>query len=359
MQTMQKIRIGVIGCGDIAQIMHLPYLTDLRELYEVPVVCDIVPDVAETVANAFKVPDRCNDYLEVIARSDLDAVAVLTQDHAQVAMAAARAGKHIFVEKPMVYTVEEGRALQEEVEANGVVLMVAYMKRYDPGYELARGLIREMKDVRLIRVHDFAGMLIPDDIYTLYRSTSITPEERSRRQSEVQAKLAAGLGTNQPDLVNAYGLMLGLASHDMTVLRGIFGDPVQVCHAEVFAGGKMIFALLEYPGETRCAWEIGSVQHSTGRWFDEEFSVYSGAQVLTLQFPNPYVRYLPTSVRVRGLEETHYTEKIITASYDEAFRREWRHFYECVTSDIPPRTGVADGLQDVELLRDIVRKAAG
>jgi predicted dehydrogenase len=359
MQTMRKIRIGVIGCGDIAQIMHLPYLAELRELYEVPVVCDVVPDVADSVADAFNIRDRCNDYMEVIARSDVEAVAVLTHDHAPVAMAAARAGKHVFIEKPMVYTVEEGLALQEEVEANDVVLMVAYMKRYDPGYELAQELIRGMKDIRLIRVHDFAGMLTPDDIYTLYRSKSITAEERARRQSEVQARLAAGLGTSQPDLVNAYGLMLGLASHDMTVLRGIFGDPLQICHAEVFAGGKMIYALLEYPGEIRCAWEIGSVQHDTGRWFDEELSVYGGARAVTVRFPNPYVRYLPTTVRVRELEGTQTIEKTITASYDESFRREWRHFYDCITTGVPPRTGVADGLRDVELLRNIVRKAAG
>ena len=356
---MQKIRIGIIGCGDIAQIMHLPFLTELRDLYEVRVVCDVLPDITESVADAFHVPDRCSDYRDVIARDDLDAVAVLTHDHAPVAIAAARAGKHIFVEKPMVYIAEEGRALQEVVEENGVVLMVAYMKRYDPGYEYAQDLIQGIKDIRLIRVHDFGGMLTPDDIYTLYRPISLTPEDRARRQAEVQAKLASGLGTSRPDLVNAYGLMLGLASHDMAVLRGIFGDPVQVCHAEVFAGGRMIFAVLEYQDEVRCVWEIGSVQHSTGRWFDEEFSVYGGAQVVTVQFPNPYVRYLPTTIKVRGLEETHYTEKTITASYDESFRREWRHFYDCVTTGAVPRTGVADGLRDVELLRDIVRKAAG
>jgi predicted dehydrogenase len=356
---MQKIRIGIIGCGDIAQIMHLPFLTELKDLFDVRVVCDVLLDVTESVAETFHIPDYCNEYTDVIARQDIDAVAILTHDHAPVAMAAAQAGKHIFVEKPMVYTVEEGRALQEAVEENGVILLVAYMKRYDPGYEYAQELIREMKDIRLIRVHDFAGMLTPDDIYTLYRSSSLTPEDRSKRQAEVQARLATGLGSSQPDLVNAYGLMLGLASHDMTVLRGIFGDPLQICHAEVFAGGRMISAVLEYPDDVRCVWEIGSIQHTTGRWFDEEFSVYGGARVISIQFPNPYVRYLPTTVKVRELEGTRHIEKLVTASYDESFRREWRHFYDCVTRGAAPRTGVADGLRDVEVLRDIVRKAAG
>jgi predicted dehydrogenase len=87
---MQKIRIGIIGCGDIAQIMHLPFLTELKDLFDVRVVCDVLPDVTECVAETFHIPDYCNEYTDVIARQDIDAVAILTHDHALVAMAAAQ-----------------------------------------------------------------------------------------------------------------------------------------------------------------------------------------------------------------------------------------------------------------------------
>jgi predicted dehydrogenase len=147
-------------------------------------------------------------------------------------------------------------------------------------------------------------------------------------------------------------MMLGLSSHDMTVLRDAFGDPLAVRYAEVIAGGSIVMAVLEYPGEVRCVWEIGNVPQATRNWFDEELTVYGGDQTVTVQFPNPYVRYAPTIVRVWEMDGTAHAERIITASYDESFRREWRHFHECVTMGIAPRTGAADGLRDVEILRD-------
>ena len=57
---MSRVRIGVIGCGAIAQIQHLPFLAELNEEYEVPVVCDISPALAEYVANRFRVPQYSN-----------------------------------------------------------------------------------------------------------------------------------------------------------------------------------------------------------------------------------------------------------------------------------------------------------
>ena len=93
---MERIRIGVIGCGEIAQIMHLPFLTEMRDLFDMRAICDISPALVKQVGDAFHVPDRYTDYAELVTRDNLDAVAILAPDHAPVAIAAARAGKHSF-----------------------------------------------------------------------------------------------------------------------------------------------------------------------------------------------------------------------------------------------------------------------
>jgi predicted dehydrogenase len=352
--------MGVIGCGEIAQIMHLPFLTELRDLFEVRAVCDISPRLAETVGDLFHVPYRYTDYAELLARSDVDAVAVLTLDHAPVALAAAEAGKHILVEKPLCFTLEEGRAMIAAAEQRGVTLMVGYMKRYDPGYEYAQSIFKTMEGVRLIRVHDLTGRgpLAPQQIYTLYRADDLPEERRVALQAAAQARLAQGVGSDDPALIRAYGIMLGLSSHDMTILRGAFGDPLAVRYAEISSGGSIVLAVLEYPGEVRCVWEIGNVPQAKRTWFDEELSVFGAAQTVTAQFPNPYVRYAPTIVRVQEMDGPAHAERSITASYDEAFRREWRHFHDCVTAGVAPRTSAVDGLRDVEILRAIIRCAA-
>jgi len=352
--------MGVIGCGEIAQIMHLPFLTELRDLFEVRAICDISPQLVETVGDIFHVPDRFTDYTALLARDDLDAVAILTANHAPVAIAAAKAGKHLFVEKPMCLTIEDGQAMIAAAEAQGVTLMVGYMKRYDPGYEYAQQLFQAMEGVRLIRVHDLTGRgpLAPQEIYSLHRATDLAPELRGRLQAENNARMAAGIGSDDPQLIRAYGMMLGLSSHDMTVLRGAFGDPVSIRHAEVLADGQIILAVLEYANDVRCVWEIGNLPQATRNWFDEELTVYGGAQTVSIQFPNPYVRYARSHVHVQAMDGAAHTSNTIVSSFDEAFRREWQHFHDCVTTGAAPRTGATDALRDIEILRAIVRCAA-
>jgi predicted dehydrogenase len=108
--------------------MHLPFLTEMRELFDVRAICDISPALVEQVGDVFHIQNRYTNYATMLARDDLDAVAILTPDHAPIAIAAARAGKHIFVEKPMCFGLDEGRAMIAAAEQHGVTLMVGYMK---------------------------------------------------------------------------------------------------------------------------------------------------------------------------------------------------------------------------------------
>src|SRR5437763_12944584 len=129
-----RLRVGVIGCGLIAQVMHLPYLRELSDRFMLTAVCDISDDVQATCAQEYGVPEQYSSWQELIARP-LDAVLVLTSgSHAPIAIAPARAGLHALVEKPMCFSVAEGQEMIAAAEAAGTVLMVGYNKRYDPAY---------------------------------------------------------------------------------------------------------------------------------------------------------------------------------------------------------------------------------
>jgi predicted dehydrogenase len=90
-EIVEPLRVGVVGCGQIAQIMHLPFLTELQQV-RVTAVCDPSAMVVETVGERFGVPARCTDFTDVVNRDDVDAIAVLTMEHTEVAVAAAEAG---------------------------------------------------------------------------------------------------------------------------------------------------------------------------------------------------------------------------------------------------------------------------
>ena len=116
---MPRVQIGVIGCGAIAQIQHMPFLAELAEEYEVRIVCDISPEAAAYVANLFHVPKHVTEYRDVL-ESDVDAVLLCHSDpKTEVAVASLEAGKHVFMEKPMCYSLEEADAIVEAARSAG------------------------------------------------------------------------------------------------------------------------------------------------------------------------------------------------------------------------------------------------
>src|SRR5215469_1613312 len=133
--SVAPLRVGVIGTGLIARLMHLHYLAALPELFSVVAVCDVVPDNAKYCAERYGIGRAHTDWQDLIGEP-LDAVFVLTSgSHAPMAIAAAKAGMHVFVEKPMCFSVAEGKAMVAAADAAGVTLMVGYPKRYDLAYE--------------------------------------------------------------------------------------------------------------------------------------------------------------------------------------------------------------------------------
>ena len=137
-----RLRVGVIGCGVIAQVMHLHYLAELSDRFELVALCDAAEDVCAACAQDYRVPQRFTRWQDLL-RAPIDAVLILTSgSHAPIAVAAAEAGLHVLVEKPLCFSVAEGRTMIAAAERAGVTLMVAYNKRYDPAW---RRLVAEAR----------------------------------------------------------------------------------------------------------------------------------------------------------------------------------------------------------------------
>src|SRR3954451_1657644 len=133
----RRLRAGVIGCGLVAQVMHLPHLRELDDRFEVEALSDLAPGALEFAGAMFPAASRPVAWDEMLDR--VDAVLVLTAgSHAPVAGAAAEAGVHVFVEKPMCFSVEEGEAMIAAARGGGGGLTGGYLKRYDPGDEGVR-----------------------------------------------------------------------------------------------------------------------------------------------------------------------------------------------------------------------------
>ena len=150
---MDRVRIGVVGCGAIAQVQHLPFLTELAEEFEVAAVCDVSPSASEYAAQLFNVPSRFTDY-RYLLDADVDAVLLChTDPKTEVAVAAFDAGKHVFIEKPICFSPQEVEAITSAAASSGKVGQAGYVKLYEPAYERAKVEIAEMDDIRFVQVN--------------------------------------------------------------------------------------------------------------------------------------------------------------------------------------------------------------
>lgn len=127
----QKLRFAIVGCGVISST-HAKSIQELPDA-ELVAVCDVIESKARKLAEAFPA-DVYTDYNEMFKRDDVDVVSVLTPSgmHAEIGIAAARAGKHVIVEKPMDVTLEKARALINACREAGVKLCVISQHRFDP-----------------------------------------------------------------------------------------------------------------------------------------------------------------------------------------------------------------------------------
>ncbi|ASA24777.1 Gfo/Idh/MocA family protein [Paenibacillus donghaensis] len=138
---MSTIRIGVIGAGSISDLHFQAYQNN--PYTAVYAVCDLNEDRARLAAEKYGAQQFYTDYRELLADPGVDAVSICTwnNSHAEISIAALRAGKHVLVEKPLCRTVEEALDIQQAVEESGKTLQVGFVRRYDDNARFLHSLV--------------------------------------------------------------------------------------------------------------------------------------------------------------------------------------------------------------------------
>ncbi len=130
---MDRLKIGIIGCGGIANGKHLPSLKAIDRA-DITAFCDLIPERAEKAAAEYGVPGArvYADYHELLKDSSIDVCYVLTpnRSHADITCDALRAGKHVMCEKPMAKCAADARRMVETARETGKKLTIGYQHRH-------------------------------------------------------------------------------------------------------------------------------------------------------------------------------------------------------------------------------------
>jgi predicted dehydrogenase len=338
-----RIRIGLIGCGIIAQVMHMHFLSELRDRYELTALCDLSEEVGQACARRYGVPLVFQDWRAMIA-ADIDAVMILTSgSHAE---------KHVFVEKPLCFSRSEGLGMIAAEKATGVVMLVGYNKRYDPAFQALQERARGLDDLRLLRITTFEAPFEPY-IAHFPLETGAPPDAAilAALRADTEMRLQAAVGDDKASQRLYHAVLLDSLVHELNGLRALLGEPDRVEYADLGRHGANI--ALRF-GETRAI--VNWIDLPGIARYQMEFALFAPERRLSLAFPSPYLRNAPAVLTeesgATGSPQSRSTSEIL--SFQAGFKEELVHFHACVTRGETPRTTATDALHDVALCRSIL-----
>ncbi len=351
---MERVKVGVIGLGEVAQVIHLPILAALSDRFEIAAVCDISPTLVQVIGDRYGVASRYDDPIALTQQADLNAVFVLNSDeyHADCVIAAAYNGKHVLVEKPMCLTLNEATAIIQARDEAGVRVMVGYMRRFAPAFVQAKEELPSLGAIQYARIRDIIGRnrLIVDQSSIVLRPDDI-PEEMKADRAERAAKLVQqAIGEAAPDIIGAYRFLLGLNSHDISAMRDLLGLPQGVVSARQWNNGRFLVVVFQYEGY--CAVLESGVDEQIR--FDAHLEVYGQTKSLRVQYDSPYIRHLPTTLIVHETTGDAYEQRMVRPTFTDPYTHEIEHFYDVVTQGVAPRTPPEDFVEDLRIMRQIV-----
>lgn len=163
---VRKVRIGIIGCGGIANGKHLPSLSKLNNV-ELVAFCDIEVEKAEKASQKYGVQEAAvyADYKELLKEASIEVVHVLTPNasHSEISVAAMEAGKHVMCEKPMAINSEEAKLMVEAANRTGKKLTIGYNNRFRQDSQHLKLLCEQgdLGDVYFAKAHAIRRRAVP------------------------------------------------------------------------------------------------------------------------------------------------------------------------------------------------------
>jgi len=198
-----SLRVCLVGAGRAAKV-HANSLVHHTPKAELVAIVDPIPDVLRQTAEQFGVQSYYTSLVEAIQNVEFDAVVITTPTftHKDLALTAAGAGKHIFLEKPMALNLQECDAIIHSATQNGVILQLGFMRRFDPEFAEAERRI-------------LAGAI---------------------GQPMLIKSLTHGPGLPPPwarDLTTSNGMLAEVNSHDWDTVRWLMGSNYERVYVEV------------------------------------------------------------------------------------------------------------------------------
>ena len=335
------LRVGVLGCGPIAQFAHFEAAAKARNA-ELFAICDVAQDLVQRMGDTYLPQRRYHDYDAMLADRDVEAVIIATSDafHVAAAKHALEAGKHVLCEKPLGVSVEEVETLRKAVKLSGKTLQVGHMKRFDAGLEAGCAFAR-----RDMGAHLAFKAWYCDSTHRYIMTDAVQP-------LPVLSASARKPGDNpKADLSRYY--MRAHGSHLVDIARFFCGDIVEVqARLNQRFGAYCWFVDLAFANGC-----IGHLDLTIAVRMDwsEGLTLYGEHGSVAAKTYNPW--YFKSS-DVEIFDERDATYRRPLGADGHFFRRQLEGFADTILDGAPMRgADIADGVASVRAMAAIAQSA--
>ena len=347
---MAKVRIGYVGCGFMAQKVHIPNLLSLPEC-ELVALAEVRGELGKRVQARHGIPNLYPDHRALAEDKSVRAVAVSGHfaGQGEIAIDLLRAGKDVFMEKPMAVSGEQAERILAAEKEGRHRLMVGYMKRYDAGNLLVKELVDgfrqsgELGGLTYIRNHGFCGDWLGGLDTHLEQTDEPMPPPPD-------APFPCWMPKRFHDRYVGY---LQQYTHNINLVRWLLDDAhtVTVRAVDLNEGdGASGVVVLDVSG-VRTVIESGSVAY---HGWEEHTQIYFEKGWVRTAAPPLLLRNVPADVEVyKSGEGSVLSKHFPPDGWTWSYKEELRHFIECVRDGKPFRSPACDAIADVRTIEKI------
>lgn len=317
---MQKMNVGFIGAGNMANYVHYPSLSEMQDV-KILAICDLIEERLNATAQKYQIPYQFRDYREMLDKVKLDAIYIIMppQGLKDIALHCLSKGKHIFIEKPPGMNLEETKQMAEMAKKHNCKSLVAFNRRYTPVMTESKKMVEEKSPV-ILGVGEFHKHHLGDEPYLDTKSWIIC------------------------DIIHTVDSLRWMSSKEVEKVVSNIGkidSPYNNCFT----------ALLKFSGDTRgvlCANYISGVRKERFEIHGKGISAYiEPPDFAQIYKDNNSECILLEGQKLAGSSERHRTY---------GFFNESRHFIDCLKGDKQPDTSLDDAVKTMELIQAIEKE---
>lgn len=352
---MQKVKVGIVGCGMMAQTAHIPCLV-AEQNAEITAICDFRETVLGKVAKQYGNPKTTTSVDELLSM-DIDAVYVLTTVHWHFAniVAALKAGKSVFTEKPLTMCVDSARRIVEIEKETGKTVTVGYMKRHEANIVQLKKVMEESDwgTPLFYRTHSFIGS---------HWDAAVAKLVEIAVSDELPAfdpiPLDPGpVWLDEPrdekfySFDNPFFGLLDTGCHSINLMRLLADKTPKVTAEKSMGAARLVdFDFDGVPGTMEFC-----VNFNMRHW-DEVTELYFEKGTVKIYTPSPLDRQ--TAAKVEIYTETGDLNQVtaLENNHQWAFARQTKAFIESVQNGTT-KSDTADAIEDISVIEEIYKKS--